>query len=119
MEHMFKRIVLSLLTLALVLALAAPGFGQGKKAPAERSVTGIVTDAAGAPVPGAIVQLKNMKTLQVRSYIAREKGDYFFHGLGTDVDYELKAEFKGHESSSKTLSSFDSHTEATINLQLK
>lgn len=103
----------------MILALATFAMGQGKKAPAERSVTGIVTDATGAAVAGAVIQLKNMKTMQVRSFIARDKGDYYFHGLGTDVDYELKAQKDGHESPPHTLSSFDSHAEAVINLQLK
>ena len=104
----------------LAVLLAGFLFGQKKeKAPAERSVTGIVTAADGAAVAGAIVQLKNMKTLQVRSFIAKEKGDYYFHGLSTDVDYELTAQSAGHSSAKRTLSTFDSHPEVTINLQLK
>jgi len=104
----------------LIVALAGFAYGQKKeKSPAERSVTGIVSDNSGSPVVGAVVQLKNTRTLQVRSFITREKGDYYFHGLSTDIDYELKAESNGHSSSSRTLSSFDSHSEATINLQLK
>jgi hypothetical protein len=103
-----------------VLALATLAFGQKKsKEPQEKSVSGIVTDANGSPVPGAVVQLKNTKTLQVRSFIAKEMGEYFFQGLATDVDYELKADANGKSSGSKTLSSFDSHTEARVNLQLK
>jgi hypothetical protein len=114
------RIASFLIVLGIVFGLSTFALGQGKnKAPAERSVTGIVTDATGAPVPGAVIQLKNMKTMQVRSFIARDKGDYYFHGLGTDVDYELKAQKEGHESPPHTLSSFDSHAEAVINLQLK
>jgi hypothetical protein len=46
-------------------------------------------------------------------------GEYTFQGLSTDVDYELKAESKGRSSATRTLSSFDSHPEARINLQLK
>jgi hypothetical protein len=104
-----------------VLTLATLSVGQNKKnkEPQEKSVSGMVTDANGSPVPGAVVQLKNTKTLQVRSFIAKDMGEYFFHGLATDVDYELKAESNGKSSSAKTLSSFDSHAEATINLQLK
>ncbi len=115
-----KKHVVSLLALfALILSLASVAAAQSKKAPTERSVSGIVTDESGAAVPGAIVQLKNTKTMQVRSFIAKEKGDYYFHGLSTDVDYELKAQANGKASPSRTLSSFDSHAEATINLQLK
>ncbi len=103
----------------LILALATLAFAQKTKGPAERTVSGVVTDAGGAPVVGAVVQLENMKTLQVRSFIAKDKGDYYFHGLSTDVDYQLKAQFNGHESTTKTLSTFDSHPAAIINLQLK
>ena len=116
MGVMVRRLGIAL----LLVVLATVVFAQKKdKASAERSVAGIVSDASGTPVPGAVIQLKNLKTLQVRSFIAREKGDYYFHGLSTDVDYELKATSNGQASASRTLSSFDSHPEATINLQLK
>ena len=84
--------------------LAAFAFGQNskKKAPAERSVSGVVTDAEGMPLPGAIVQLKNMKTLQVRSFIAKDKGEYYFQELSTDIDYEFKAEWNGKSSNTRT-----------------
>jgi len=112
--------VKKLLVALIVLALATLAFGQKKsKEQTERAVSGIVTDAGGAPVPGAVVQLKNTKTLQVRSFIAKENGDYIFQGLSSDVDYELKADSNGRTSGTKTLSSFDSHAEAKINLQLK
>jgi Carboxypeptidase regulatory-like domain len=106
----------------LVVALASFALAQGNKKskePTEKSVSGIVTDENDKPVPGAVVQLKNTKTLQVRSFIAREMGDYYFHGLATDVDYELKAEANGQSSGPRILSSFDTHAEAKINLQLK
>jgi hypothetical protein len=112
--EMVKRFAVAL----FVLVLATFAFAQKNKPPTERSVSGVVTDN-GAPVAGAVVQLKNTKTLQVRSFIAKEMGEYFFHGLSTDVDYELKADFNGKTSGTRTLSSFDSHPEATINLQLK
>jgi hypothetical protein len=90
-----------------------------KKAASERPVTGFVTDAEGKPVVGAIVQLKNTRTLQVRSFITREKGDYYFAGLSKDVDYELKAQLNGHSSPSRTLSSFDPKEQPVMNLQIK
>ena len=104
----------------MVLVLAGFALGQKKgKEPQEKSVSGIVTDASGNPVPGAVVQLKNTKTLQVRSFIAKDMGEYYFMGLATDVDYELKADANGKSSGTKTLSLFDSHSEAKVNLQLK
>jgi hypothetical protein len=113
---MLKRLTVVL----FVLALATFAFGAKKtKEPPEKSVSGIVTDASGSPVPGAVVQLKNTKTLQVRSFIAKDMGEYVFQGLATDVDYELKADANGKSSGAKLLSAFDSHAEARVNLQLK
>jgi hypothetical protein len=113
---MLRRLIVVL----FVLALAGLALGQKKgKEPQEKSVSGIVTDASGSPVPGAVVQLKNMKTLQIRSFIAKEMGEYFFMGLATDVDYEIKADANGKSSGTKTLSLFDSHAEAKVNLQVK
>ena len=103
-----------------IFLLSVFAFAQGnKKAPAEKSVTGFVTDAGGVPVPGAVVQLENMKTMQIRSFIAKDKGDYYFHGLDMDVDYKVKAESNGHASAIRNISTFDSHPELVINLQLK
>ena len=115
-----RRIAAVLILLTLVTSAVSPAFAQGKKKePTVRSVTGIVTNEAGEPVPGAIVQLKNTKTLQVRSFITKEKGEYYFHELSMDVDYQFKAEYNGKTSSTRTLSTFDSHPAVVINLQLK
>ena len=108
---------------ALVLLLAVPStFAQKKKKGDEnantRSVQGTVVSAEDAAVTGAVVQLKNTKTLQIRSYITKDDGAYYFHGLSPDVDYELKADYQGSSSGAKTLSSFDSRKEATLNLKL-
>jgi hypothetical protein len=78
-----------------------------------------VTDADGNPVAGAVVQLKNTRTLQVRSFITKDKGEYFFAGLSKDVDYEVKAQFSGKASTPRRLSTFDTKPEPVINLELK
>jgi hypothetical protein len=96
-----------------------PSKEDQKRAATERSLSGFVMDADGKTIAGAVVQLKNTRTLQVRSFITREKGDYYFSGLSKDVDYELKAQSQGKTSSSKTLSSFDSKAAPVINLQIK
>jgi hypothetical protein len=83
-----------------------------------RSVQGIVTDASGHPVPKAVVQLKDTKTLQIRSFITDSDGSYHFAGLSPDVEYELKAEHDGTSSSKKTLGVFNTQKTATINLKL-
>lgn len=104
----------------LALATAGPLLSQGRKGEdvSTRTVQGTVTDAKGSAVDGAVVQLKNTKTLQIRSFITKEQGSYYFHGLSPDIDYELKAEYRGAVSPNRTLSSFDNRKKAVINLRL-
>jgi hypothetical protein len=118
-EGRMRRSWLVLVTV-LLLAGAPAGFAQGKKKGDEqnRSVKGAVTAPDEQTVTGAVVQLKNTKSLQVRSFITKEDGTYYFHGLSPDIEYELKADFGGASSGTKTLSPFDSRKEAIINLKL-
>jgi hypothetical protein len=115
-----RTIGLALMVL-LVLVSAPAGFAQNNKKKTDnqnRSVQGAVTSTDDHAVVGAVVQLKNTKNLQIRSFITKEDGTYYFHGLSPDIDYELKADFQGSSSGAKTLSSFDSRKDATINLKL-
>ena len=84
-----------------------------------RTVEGHVTNAADQPVPSAVVQLKNTKTLQIRSFITQDDGSYHFAGLQADVEYQVKAEHEGVSTSWKTLSVFNSKKTPVINLKLK
>lgn len=84
-----------------------------------RSLSGTVKDAKDNPASGAVVQLKDTKSLQVRSFITRDDGAYHFHGLSADVDYQVKADRQGMTSDVKTLSVFDSRKVAVINLKLE
>ena|ERR1051326_2721088 len=106
---------------SLVVFFAA-SLGAQKKAKDEdagtRSVEGMVTDAASMPINGAVVQLKDLRTLQIRSYLTKEDGNYHFSGLKTDVDYQVKADYNGATSGAKTISVFDSRKVATINLKV-
>ncbi len=106
------------LLLAVSLA-AAQGVSARDREPQTKSVTGQVTDDAGQPVPNAIVYLKNMKTLSVKTFIAQKDGTYQFHGLLPNVDYDLYAESEGARSDNKTISQFDSKTNLTIHLKIK
>ena len=106
---------------AVLLITASLSFAQEKKKKGEdttRSVAGVVTATDESAVVGAVVQLKNTKTLQIRSFITKENGSYYFHELSPDIDYELKADYQGASSPNKTLSAFDSRKNATINLKL-
>ena len=110
----------ALLVLAAALAAApAPPGGKQREDPNTRSVQGAVEDASGNLAEGAVVQLKNTKSLQVRSFITQKEGTYNFLGLSKDVDYEIKADFRGGSSPVKTLSVYDSRKKATINLKVE
>jgi Carboxypeptidase regulatory-like domain len=112
-----KPLFALLVTLALVCGL----IGQDKRPNGDastRSVQGVVTDASGSPVADATVQLKDTKQLQIRSFRTGSDGSYHFSGLGTNTEYELKAEHDGANSGKKTLSIYDTQKTATVNLKL-
>ena len=93
--------------------------GERKKAESnERSLTGTIVDKADAPVEGAVVQIKDTKTLRVRSFLTKADGKYQFHGLSVDIDYEVKAERQGISSETRTLTVYDSRKEPILNLKL-
>jgi len=93
--------------------------GERKKADSnERSLTGVITDKTDNPVEGAVVQIKDTKTLRVRSFLTKADGKYMFHGLSVDTDYEVKAERQGQASDTRTLTVYDSRKEPIINLKL-
>lgn len=102
-----------------------PGFfgGGEKKKKGEdenqRAVAGTVRNEADEVLEGAVVQLKDKKSLRVRSYITKEDGVYRFFGLSSNVDYELRAGFKDLASDTRTLSVFDGRKQAVINLKVQ
>lgn len=120
-DYGVKKALLYFGLAATLLAAATRAPAQGKDTGQDqtvRSVQGTVTDAEDRLVEGAVVHLKNTKTLQVRSFITRKDGAYAFHGLSTNLDYELRAEREGASSDARTLSVFDSRRKAVINLKL-
>src|SRR5437016_4050923 len=112
-----KRLI-TIFAVVLLSAGLSIGFAQKKADTGVRSVEGVVTNSDDTPAVGAVVQLENTKTQQIRSYITKEDGKYRFYELSTEVDYKLKADNKGSTSGSKTLSSFDGRKQAIINLKL-
>lgn len=100
-----------------------PPFFKGdkpKKDDGTRAVAGFVRDSDDKLLDGAVVKLKDTKTLTIRSYITKADGVYSFQGLSIGVDYELRAETKaGAASQTKILSVFDNRREAVMNLKLE
>jgi len=91
---------------------------KGSGAATTRIIEGRVLTRRGSGVPGAVVLLKDSKTLQVRSYIAQTDGAYHFFGLSTETNYTLRAENQGMTSKQKTVSVFDSHRSVKLDLKL-
>jgi hypothetical protein len=85
----------------------------------KRSLEGVVQNETGGAVDGAVVQLKDLKTLQVRSYITKHDGKYHFYNLSVNNDYEVKAEFNKTASRTRTLSVFDQRKKAILDLKLE
>lgn len=83
-----------------------------------KNVSGSVVDKSDAPLSGAVVYLKNTKTLAVKSFISNDQGQFRFNALSPNVDYELYAEFNGVRSGTKTISSFDSKADVTMTLKV-
>ena len=114
-----KRILPALMVaLTMASAFAQETKAEKRQAASERVVTGTVRDADGTPINGAVVQLKDVRSTQVRSFITQTNGSYHFSGLKLDNDYELEAKSKGMTSGWRTLSVFDSRKEPVINLKL-
>src|ERR1700749_2603035 len=64
----------------------------------ERVAQGKVELSSGGMAKGAIVYMKNGKTLEVRTYISTADGSYRFGQLNPDADYTVWAEYQGKKS---------------------
>ena len=85
------RAVLRLAAFFIVLASLAFGqVGNGR-------ITGTVTDPAGAVVPGADVEAKNVATGVVFSAVSTNTGNYTISDLPIGI-YELSVKVQGFES---------------------
>ncbi|MGB8260480.1 MAG: carboxypeptidase-like regulatory domain-containing protein [Terracidiphilus sp.] len=85
----------------------------------QRVVSGNVVDDAAAPVAGATVFLKDLKTKAIRSFTTTEKGRFQFAQVNMAEDHELWAEKDGKKTSVKTVSTWDTRKTFEVELKLK
>lgn len=118
-----KRLTCTLsLALAAATVLAPPAVmlccGSASAQAAVRNLTGSVTDKAGTKVKGAVVHLKDTRSLSQRSYITDDDGAFRFGQLSSNSDYEVWADLGGKKTPSKSISSFDSKKAVDIALKM-
>jgi hypothetical protein len=125
MRNKRKKSGISLILAAALSFVCPAGLAAGQQqggdktgASSTRTIEGRVLTRTGDGVPGAVVLLKDNKTLQIRSYIAQQDGAYHFFGLSTEINYTLRAANAGRTSKQKMVSVFDSHREVKLDLKL-
>jgi hypothetical protein len=110
------------LALAVGTFVAGPGLGTAcaqQRGPVRRTIEGKVHDKNDAPLKGAVVYLKDSRTLAVKSFISDDEGTFHFGQLSQNTDYELYAEYEGKRSKSKNISSFDSKNDFNFTLKIE
>ena len=113
---MSKRIT-KLGTALLLLIICCAGVSSAHRY--QREIRGTVMDRDGEPLRGAVVQLKDLTSLEVRSYITPRNGAYKFHGLYTETDYELRVQYRGKFTRPKRVSRLSSHRDVNVNFRVE
>ncbi len=121
MRFRFATAVRATLGAALLLgpatALLLPAAARAQAATI-RSLTGTVTDKGGNKAVGAVVHLKDIRSLAQRSYITADDGTFRFGQLSSNSDYEVWATLNDKKTPSKSISSFDTKREVDVSLKL-
>jgi len=91
----------------------------GPKAANARTITGTVTDQNDNPIPGAIVQLKNMKTSKIVDFPTKDDGKFTFKDLYMNIDYEVTAKHDKITSPVKKVSVYDERKNIVLTFRLE
>ena len=101
------------------IAVRGVAVSAQQRGPEQRVVQGKVVDGANAPIKGAVVYLKDSRSLAVKSFFSGDDGSYRFGQLSQNTDYEIWAESNGKKSAVKSISSFDNKNQFFINLKIE
>lgn len=115
-------ILIVLLCVGVLSGLARNASAQranaSKKVPVLRTVEGEVCSKNGTPIQGAVVYLKDEKSLAVKSYLSDNQGRFHFRQLSMNLDYDLWAELNGKRSKTRNISQFNSKPDLKYKLKL-
>ncbi len=106
-----QKLLLSLLTIALILCV--PVFGQ-----TAGQIAGNVTDSTGAMIPGATVTATHTETNSVRITSTNAAGIYAFPSLVIGL-YDVKAESDGFKTAIRTGVQLEVQQLAQVNFELE
>ena len=106
----------SSLAAMLFLLSAGAAFAQNVK---YKTLEGKVFGNGEAVLSGAIIYLQDSKANTIRSFISTQDGSYRFGQISPDIDYSVWAKYKEVKSPTKTISSYDSRRNVTIDLHIK
>ena len=105
-------------SLVVVLAVTASTAMDQRDSTVPRTVRGTVVDFRGRPLTSSIVFLHQQKTLEIRTQIADDNGQYRFSGLNPHTDYQIHAEHGDWTSSVHTLCGADGKGDVVLDLRV-
>ena len=114
-ERALQKIRRTIAGTAILASLAAVPAARAQINP---NVSGIVTDASGAPVPSASVAAKNAETSAVRTTATDDNGRYSLLSLPVGR-YEIRASKAGFQDSVRTGIQLVLGQQATVDLRLQ
>ena len=121
-----KRLLIALLILPLLAATAVArqiqirGLGDKGRinTPKVKNIHGAVVDQAGKPIVGARVLVLNTKDSTTRTLTTDVVGNYAIQGLTADVNYEVRADFRGVVSDRVAISAMLDREDNLVNFKL-
>ena len=121
-----KRLLIAHLILPLLAATAVAhqiqirGLGDKGRlnTPRVKNIHGAVVDQAGKPIVGARVLVLNTKDSTTRTLTTDVAGNYAIQGLTADVNYEVRADFRGVLSERVAISAMLDRDDNLVNFKL-